>query len=161
MDNVDSESKPINIANSISRAMSVVESIKNQYPSLEEAYNEAEKYNTTVKAEQRPSEARAAATKLRTACSDLSVMDASALKQAQDKNFWNNGGGRALVDATGATLLGVAGGVTTAQIMKESNRTQFTAEQQEWMNDVGRHITCYIGGDEAGSYGDIITTSLE
>jgi uncharacterized membrane protein len=65
------------------------------------------------------------------------------------------------MDVAGAATAATIGGVTTAQIMKSTNRAQLTAEQQEWMNNVGRHITCYIGGDEAGSYGDIITTSLE
>jgi hypothetical protein len=78
-----------------------------------------------------------------------------------DEKFWNNGGGRAVMDVAGAATAATIGGVTTAQIMKSTNRAQLTAEQQEWMNNVGRHITCYIGGDEAGSYGDIITTSLE
>ncbi len=95
-------------------------------------------------------------------CVDMSNKLSQQPSQAQeDKNFWNNGGGRAMVDVTGAGLTGAIGGVTTAQILKEQNRTNFTAEQQEWMNNVGRHITCYIGGDEAGNYGDIITTSLE
>ncbi len=95
-------------------------------------------------------------------CVDMSNKLSQQPSQAQeDKNFWNNGGGRAMVDITGAGLTSAIGGVTTAQILKEQNRTNFTAEQQEWMNNVGRHITCYIGGDEAGNYGDIITTSLE
>lgn len=103
-----------------------------------------------------------AATKVYNECVNGSNKDLmSGNSKPEDKNFWNNGGGRALVDATGAGLSAAVGGVTTAQIMRASNREQFTAEQQEWMNKVGRHITCYIGGDEAGQYGDVITTSLE
>ena len=48
---------------------------------------------------------------------------------------------------------------------KDIQQSELDAEQKaaytEWMNNVGRHISCFIGGDEAGSYGDTITTSLE
>ena len=80
---------------------------------------------------------------------------------SSDKNFWNNGGGRAIMDLTGAGIGATIGGFTTREILRSENRAQFTAEQKAWLENVGRHITCYIGGDEAGSYGDMISTSLE
>ncbi len=57
----------------------------------------------------------------------------------------------------GATILGVG----TAQAIKASNRAKFDSAQSEWMNEVGNHIRCFIGPDEVGSYGDIISTELE
>ncbi|MBP5707569.1 MAG: hypothetical protein J6W79_01070, partial [Alphaproteobacteria bacterium] len=58
-----------------------------------------------------------------------------------------------------------AGGATVWKATRDIQDANLTAAEKaaynEWMNNVGRHITCYIGGDEAGSYGDIITTSLE
>jgi len=145
----------------IGMALQYVASIKDRYDELNVAYAEALKYANETGDKNYLENAQIAAKKLETACGALANMQNDELKQSQDKNFWNNGGGRAMVDVTGAGLTGAIGGVTTAQILKEQNRTNFTAEQQEWMNNIGRHITCYIGGDEAGNYGDIITTSLE
>jgi len=57
------------------------------------------------------------------------------------------------------------GGATVWKATRDIQDANLTAAEKaaydEWMNNVGRHITCYIGGDEAGSYGDVITTSLE
>ena len=77
-----------------------------------------------------------------------------------EKNFWNNGGGRAVVDITGGALLGTAGGITTAQIMKAKNRSNFTAEQQKWLDEIGSKIHCYVGGQSVGDFGDTISIDI-
>ena len=140
--------------------LSSVSSIEGRYDELGDAYDELYALYPLITKENQQN-AVTKAKKLKDECTTLLQSDDTTLKNKQDKNFWNNGGGRLLVDATGAGLTAAAGGITTAQIMRESNRTEFTAAQKEWMDNIGRHITCYIGGDEAGSYGDIITTSLE
>ncbi len=150
-----------NVANAVYFALNSARNLRNRYDSIESVYDKLEQYNTADAVNGNREKVVTAAQALAQACDDLSKMSDATLRETQDKNFWNNGGGRAMVDLTGAGLVGAAGGVTTAQILKEQNRTNFTAEQQEWMNKVGRHITCYIGGDEAGNYGDVITTSLE
>ena len=67
--------------------------------------------------------------------------------------------------AIGATLVGVGSGFAVYHATKDIQEANLTAAQKaaynEWMNNVGRHISCYVGGDEAGTYGDIITTSVE
>ena len=69
------------------------------------------------------------------------------------------------ITVAGAAVGAIAGGALIYKATKDIQDMNLTAEQraayEEWMNNVGRHITCYIGGDEAGNYGDIITTSLE
>ena len=79
---------------------------------------------------------------------------------AGEKNFWNNGGGRAVMDVAGAAVLGTAGGITTAQIMKANNRANFTAEQQKWMDEIGSKIHCYVGGQWVGDFGDIVSVDI-
>ncbi len=69
--------------------------------------------------------------------------------------------GKAWVNVAGAAIGGTVLGVGTAQIMKASNRSSFNREQQEWMDEVGNHIRCYIGADEVGMYSDIISTEME
>jgi hypothetical protein len=63
--------------------------------------------------------------------------------------------------ALGATGLGLTAGFVTRDLVRESNRQQFTADQQEFMDNVGEHIYCFIGADEAGTYGDLIEISVE
>ena len=69
------------------------------------------------------------------------------------------------ITAGSAVISTLVGGWTVYKATKDIQQSELDAEQKaaytEWMNNVGRHITCFIGGDEAGSYGDIITTSLE
>lgn len=70
-------------------------------------------------------------------------------------------GWRIGVDAIGATALGITGGLATGQNIKAANRQRFTEAQQEFMNNVGNHIYCFIGADEAGTYGDLIEISVD
>ncbi|MBN1325245.1 MAG: hypothetical protein JW974_03440 [Alphaproteobacteria bacterium] len=71
---------------------------------------------------------------------------------------------------TKTTLLGagvgaVAGGAltyfATRDIQDAQGDNAATKARQEWMDEVGKHIRCYIGADEVGMYGDIISTEME
>ena len=79
-------------------------------------------------------------------------------KNEKDRSYW------AITPAT-AVVTTLVGGWTVYKATKDIQQSELDAEQKaaytEWMNNVGRHISCFIGGDEAGSYGDTITTSLE
>ena len=68
---------------------------------------------------------------------------------------------RAGADILAATGGGVVGGIGVANAIKAANRQQFTADEQQFMNNVGEHIYCFIGADEAGTYGDLIEISVE
>lgn len=65
----------------------------------------------------------------------------------------------------GAAVVGTAGAFLLNRATRDIQDTDMDAAQKaaynEWMNSVGKHISCYVGGDEAGTYGDIITTSIE
>ena len=61
----------------------------------------------------------------------------------------------------GATGLGLTAGFATGQNIKAANRQEFTEAQQEFMNNVGNHIYCFVGADEAGTYGDLIELSID
>ncbi len=82
-----------------------------------------------------------------------------------EDNQTKNKGKRVLGASLGAALTGAAGGLTVYYATKDIQESNLTAEQktayEEWMNSIGKHIYCYIGGEEAGTYGDMITTSLE
>lgn len=68
---------------------------------------------------------------------------------------------RGVVDVASA----VGGYLTTAgtavAIMKAQNREAFTEAQKQWMDEIGSHIQCYVGADEAGTYGDMVQITLD
>ncbi len=76
-------------------------------------------------------------------------------------NWWQKNGKRATVDAVGAIGLGITGGLAVGKNIKAANRQEFTKDQQEFMNQVGDHIYCFVGADEAGKYGDLNEISLD
>ena len=72
---------------------------------------------------------------------------------------------KAISTAIGTGVGAVAGGILAYQATKSVQNAKLEKAEQEaydaWMNEVGQHIRCYIGGDEVGMYGDIISTSME
>ena len=107
----------------------------------------------------------AASADLSTAMRDLSIAcnskrDASSKKDDDKKNS------NTLLGTSIGTVVGsVAGGILINKMVGDIQKSSLDAAQKaaydEWMNNVGRHVSCYVGGDEAGEYGDIITTSIE
>ena len=69
--------------------------------------------------------------------------------------------GRAGMDLLGAAALGTTGYFAVKTNVKAANLKQFTEDEQEFMRNVGNHIYCFIGADEAGTYGDLIEISVE
>ncbi len=71
----------------------------------------------------------------------------------------------ALWSSVGAVATGVGGGFVVYHATKDIQEANMTATQKaaydEWMNNVGKHIHCYVGGDFAGDYGDVVVTSVE
>ena len=63
--------------------------------------------------------------------------------------------------AVGATLGGILVHKATKDIQQQQLDDAHRAAYDEWMQDVGRHISCYVGSDEAGSYGDILSIDME
>ena len=63
-------------------------------------------------------------------------------------------------------VVGTVGGAALGyHITKEVLDAQLDKAQQEaiqeFMDNVGSKIHCYIGSDEVGTYGDVISTSME
>ncbi len=65
----------------------------------------------------------------------------------------------------GAAAGAIGGGILAYQVTKSIQDSALDkAEQaaiQEFMDSVGSKIRCYIGGEEVGMYGDVISTSME
>jgi len=67
--------------------------------------------------------------------------------------------------AIGAGVTAVAGGILGWQVTKSIQDANLTKAEQEaikeFMDNVGSKIRCYVGADEVGMYGDMISTSME
>ncbi len=55
---------------------------------------------------------------------------------------------------------GLGYGITASVIKMNKENIKNTAAQQ-WMDEVGDHIQCYIGTDELGTYGDVVSIELD
>lgn len=97
---------------------------------------------------------------LKAACESLTDTGAEASDDAKKENRK-----RSLINMAGAAVVGTAGTLIVNRLTKDIQDANLDSAKKaaynEWMDNVGKHIHCYIGGDEAGQYGDIITTSME
>ena len=87
-------------------------------------------------------------------CLDLANED-------DDEGKLSKGAAAGIGAAVGAVAGGILGYTITDSIQ---NAALDKAEQdaiREFMENVGSKIQCYIGGDEVGSYGEVISTSME
>ena len=57
-------------------------------------------------------------------------------------------------------VAGIAYAITKSVQDAELDKAEQEAIQ-EFMNNVGSKIHCYIGSEEVGTYGDVISTSME
>ena len=79
----------------------------------------------------------------------------------EQQGWWDEYGKRATADAVAGLGGGLVAGIGVHNALKAANLQKFTEAQQEFMNNVGNHIYCFIGADEAGTYGDLIEISVD
>ena len=78
----------------------------------------------------------------------------------------SNGKNKQWIGSTiGAVVGGVGGGILLNKITGDIQETMRDADAkaayEEFMNQIGRHIYCYIGGEEAGTYGEMVQPYVE
>ena len=107
-------------------------------------------------AEAAASAASAALNNLVTACQGENITTTQ-----DNKNWFQNWGGAVTIGAGTA----LAGGVATYYIVQSAHDTQLDAAEQEayqeFMDNIGSKIRCFIGADEVGQYGDMISAQME
>ena len=92
---------------------------------------------------------------LKAKCKSITGLD------EEDKTWWKKSGGATIGAVVGAGAgFGLGYGITKAVQNAELDKAEQEAIQ-EFMDNVGSKIHCYIGGEEAGTFGDVITTSME
>ena len=70
-------------------------------------------------------------------------------------------GKRLLVDGLGAAAIALPTTFAVRDAIRNGNRDKFTADEDAFMREVGDHIYCFIGANEAGNYGDLVEISVE
>ena len=93
---------------------------------------------------------------LQAACVALANNDANSDSKAKKKSTAVIVGSAVTAVAGGALTWGVTRSILDAQVNSAEQ-----AAVKEFMDNVGSKIRCYIGGDEVGMYGDVISTSME
>ena len=56
---------------------------------------------------------------------------------------------------------GALGAGITASVLQAKYETAANEAVAAWMEEIGEHIQCYLGADELGSYGDVISIEVE
>lgn len=154
-------------ANSLNVNSTVVNNAATQVTNWVNEFNEWERANIT----NRPADATQPAPSYTSfkSTNDSVVQSAlSALKteiDAADGNSDSGGAPAWLGPTLGAAVTGAAGATILTLATRDIQNANLSAEQkqiyEDWMNNVGRHIKCFIGGEEAADFGDIITISLD
>lgn len=63
--------------------------------------------------------------------------------------------------AAGAVVTGLLGMGITKSVLSSKYAGAENEAVAAWMNEIGEHIQCYLGTEELGSYGDIISFTVE
>ena len=63
--------------------------------------------------------------------------------------------------AAGAVVTGLLGMGITKSVLSSKYASAENEAVAEWMKEIGEHIQCYLGTEELGSYGDIISFTVE
>lgn len=56
---------------------------------------------------------------------------------------------------------GALGAGITASVIQAKKEEIKNKAVAEWMEEIGEHIQCYLGADELGSYGDVVSFTIE
>lgn len=137
----------------------ILEPIKtavNALADITSSSKDAEGENTIT---QKKSAAKTELEKLVTQCNLVKNDSGDSDKSKKEKN-------NAWIGSTvGAVVTGVGSGFLINSITRDIQESNLDAAQkkayEDWMNGVGKHVRCFIGPDEVGVYGDIISTSIE
>lgn len=68
---------------------------------------------------------------------------------------------RWLVPIASGVGAGALGAGITASVIQQNKENIKNEAAQEWLDKVGEHIQCYLGADELGTYGDVVSIELD
>lgn len=97
-------------------------------------------------------------------CSSKSAFEIKTLCDAADANQvskLDDTGLRWAVPVATSLGAGALGAGITASVIKQKKENIKNEAAQKWMDEIGEHIQCYLGTDELGTYGDVVSIELD
>ena len=100
----------------------------------------------------------------------MTDQELKALRLACDKyeSYADNGqrgksqnAARIAIPIVTAVAGGALGAGITASVIKQNKENIKNTAAQQWMDEIGEHIQCYIGTEELGTYGDVVSIELD
>ncbi|MBR3148374.1 MAG: hypothetical protein IKF41_03480 [Alphaproteobacteria bacterium] len=79
------------------------------------------------------------------------------VKPAENTNKWV----KPVATAAGTVATGLLGFGITKSVLNAKYDSAESEAVAAWMNEIGEHIQCYLGTEELGSYGDVISFTVE
>ena len=99
---------------------------------------------------------------IRTAAQNVkSTCEVASNTNAANAGKNNNLGARIAIPIVSTLGAGALGAGITASVLKANRESAKTEAEQKWMAEVGEHIQCYLGTDELGTYGDVVSIEIE
>ena len=77
------------------------------------------------------------------------------------ENQKGNKAARAMIPIVTTIGAGALGGGITASVIAMKKEEIKNEAAQKWMEEIGEHIQCYLGADELGTYGDVVSFTIE
>jgi len=78
-----------------------------------------------------------------------------------DPNDKGNKAARIAIPIATSIAGGALGAGITASVIKQKKENIRNEAAQKWMDEVGSHIQCYVGAEELGTYGDVVSITLD
>ena len=97
----------------------------------------------------------------RTACVNAEYYEKKSDKNGKLKKDDKNMAARVLIPLTTGIAAGGLGAGITASVLKANKENIKNEAAQQWMDEIGEHIQCYIGTEELGTYGDVVSIELD
>ena len=162
MSTIAKTAEKLNVDNSIVRdAETDVTAWYSQYTAVMDLSSTRANYRTGVTEESKNELTKLQAEALASLSALNFAVDNAEDNSESDGSWWDRNGGTLV----GGVVTAGVGGFLINKATRDIQKSQLSAAQQaaydEWMNNVGNHLRCFIGVEEAGEYGDIIQISAE
>ena len=89
------------------------------------------------------------------------VCDNLSTRNSWTKNDTADTAARTLIPIATSLGAGALGVGITASVIKQKKENIKNEAAQKWMDEIGEHIQCYLGTDELGTYGDVVSIELD
>ena len=94
-------------------------------------------------------------------CKNKALIVKEECESAYKSNMKTNTATRIAVPIATTLAGGALGAGITASVIKQNRENIKNTAAQQWMDEIGEHIQCYIGTEELGTYGDVVSIELD